>query len=265
MQNELVIGPLPYIYLGDGLKLPTYPIVISLLFAVLIFYINKRARKLDYSGSTALDLFLWCVGAGAVGARLLHIVYEAPGYYLENPLHIFYFWQGGFVFYGGLICGVVAGWVYVLVKKQSFLLWLDFATPIVSLGYALGRWACFLAGCCYGQVCDLPWAISVRQIDTFTHATTYVHRHPTQLYASALEFLLLAFILFFEKKKILSKKAGHLFFLWLALHSLCRILVETFRADDRGVMLGSLSISMILSLLFISVSFVVLFRPHRKK
>lgn len=235
----------------------------SLLFTGLVFYVNRRSFKRDHSGATALDLFLWVVIGGAIGARLLHVVYEEPAYYLENPLRVFYFWQGGFVFYGGVIAGFFAGWLNLKIKKQSFPLWLDFFVPVISLGYAIGRWACFLAGCCYGKICDLPWAVSVQQIDTQQNFTVAVHRHPTQLYASVLEFALLYVVLRFEKQQYFAKKPGHLFFFWLGVHSLARVFVELFRDDDRGAMIGPISISMFLSFVFAATSFVILFRKRR--
>jgi phosphatidylglycerol---prolipoprotein diacylglyceryl transferase len=260
LENTIVLGPLPTLNFGGGLILPTYPLFISLMFAGLVLYVYRRAAKRDFSGVTALDLFLACVGGGAVGARLLHVVYEQPAYYLEHPIKVFYFWQGGFVFYGGLITGLFAGWLTLRIKKQSFSQWLDFFVPVLSLGYAVGRLACFLAGCCYGKVCDLPWAVALKEVNIQTGLILYVHRHPTQLYASLLEFLLLFTVLYFEKKKTFAKFHGHLFLFWLIVHSFTRALLELFRDDDRGVMVGSMSISMILSLWMAAIALTLLFR-----
>ncbi len=262
MSSTIVLGPLPTLDFGGGLVLPTYPLFVSLLFTGIVLYINKRAFKRDHSAATALDLFLWVVVGGTLGARLFHVFYEEPAYYMANPLHIFYFWQGGFVFFGGVIAGFFAGWLNLKIKKQSFPLWLDFFTPVISLGYAVGRWACFLAGCCYGKVCDLPWAVAFREINPQINTIVEVHRHPTQLYASLLEFALFAAVIKLEKKRVF-KKPGHLFFFWLGVHALTRVLIELFRDDDRGAMIGPMSVSMLLSLIFAAISFTVLFR--RKK
>lgn len=226
----------------------------------MVFYVHRRAHKHDHSVTTALDLFLYCVFAGAIGARLFHVIYEEPNYYLANPWRVFSFWQGGFVFYGGLISGFFAGWLYLKIVKQSLSLWLDFFTPVLSLGYAIGRWACFLSGCCYGKICDLPWAIGLKQINLENHSAVYVYRHPTPLYSSFAELILLYFILRLEKQRTLSKTPGHLFFYWLGLHSLLRLLMEFLRDDHRGDLLGSMSISSVLSLIFMLVSLFVISR-----
>ncbi|MBY0386403.1 prolipoprotein diacylglyceryl transferase [bacterium] len=218
--------------------LPVYFVVISVLLLGLVFWINSRSRKMHYSGTTALDLFFIVTLGGAIGARLFHIIFEDPQYYLQNPLLIFSFWNGGFVFYGGLIFGFLSGWVALNVKKQSFAYWLDFFTPVVSLGYAGGRVACFLTGCCYGKYCDLPWAIA--------------GRHPTQLYAVAAELIL--FVVILKKEKHQQKMPGQLFAFWLMAHSVTRFFIEIFRDDPRGPEFGIFSISMLLSLVFFILS-----------
>lgn len=222
------------------LQLPTYFVVISALITGVVFWINQRSYKKQYSGSTAFDLFFAVMISGFLGARLFHVVFEEWNYYRQDPVQILMFWQGGFVFYGGLIFGVLGGWLALQWKKQSFPLWLDFFTPLVSLGYAGGRVACFLTGCCYGKICDLPWA--------------YQFRHPTQLYAVVLELVILFFILRKENSQNLNNKPGHLFALWLLLHSASRIVMEIFRDDPRGPQWGSISVSLALSILFVAGS-----------
>src|SRR5687768_10118864 len=110
MENTVVLGPLPTLNFG-GLQLPTYNIYISLLLCGLIWYVNKRSFSRDASGATAMDLFLTVLISGAVGARLMHVFYEEPQYYLQNPIEVFYIWQGGFVYFGGLLAGLLGGFI----------------------------------------------------------------------------------------------------------------------------------------------------------
>lgn len=236
--------------LTSNLSSSIYFICISLILTGVVFWINDRSRKLQHSGTTALDLFFVVTLSGGVGARLFHVIFEEPLYYKEAPWRIFEFWQGGFVYYGGLIFGFFAGWLYLRIKKQSFAHWLDFFTPVVSLSYASGRIACFLAGCCYGKLCDLPWAIN--------------GRHPTQIYSVVLELLLLCALIKLEKNKWLKAVPGRFFALWLAIHSINRFIIEIFRADPRGPTVGPLSISMLLSLIFLTLSLSYLKLSHNE-
>lgn len=232
-------GLLPFLTFGS-LKLPTYFVVLSFLTLGLVLWINRRSRLKHYSGTTAFDLFFVVVFCGALGARFFHVIFEEWDYYRTQPSAILMFWNGGFVFYGGLIFGVLGGWVALQIKKQSFLSWLDFFTPIVSLGYAGGRVACFLTGCCYGKVCDLPWA--------------YESRHPTQLYAVFLELVLFFTLLKIEKTDWRQRREGRLFFFWLLFHSASRFVIELFRDDPRGPQWEFISLSLLLSAVFFIVS-----------
>lgn len=254
MQPSLIItGPLPFLQFGD-IRLPTYQVYMALMLCGLVLFLNWRADKKEVSASSALDLFIGGLASGAIGARLFHIFYEEPAYYWENPWRVFYFWQGGFVYYAGLIAGLLGGYIILKIKKESFALWADFLAPVVSLGYALGRLGCFLEGCCYGKVCDLPWAYPFGQLNLDTHEFLLVPRHPTQLYALVMELIVFATLLYLEKRKTFSQKPGALFMFWLLVHGLSRILMEFLRDDDRGFVLLGMSVSTLLSLILIFTS-----------
>ena len=137
---------------------------------------------------------------------------------------------------------------FIIIKrhKGSPTVWMDFFTPIISLGYALGRIGCFLAGCCYGEPSSVPWAVT---FSTDVAAPANTPLHPTQLYLSVSEFIILALVLFIEKKKIFPK--GGLFCFWLLLHSMSRLIIEPFRGDFRGEVFLSLSLSSWISLVFV--------------
>ena len=110
--ESVVLGPWPLIKFG-GLTLPTYYVVISAVLMVTTLFVAKRADQKKYSGSLALDMYLSILSAGVVGARVFHVLYEAPAFYFHNPLEILYFWQGGFVFYGGVLGGLLGAWLTV--------------------------------------------------------------------------------------------------------------------------------------------------------
>ena len=79
--------------------------------------------------------------------------------------------KGGLVFYGGLIGSSLAYILYARLKK--FPLWkgADVLAPSIALGYFFGRIGCLMNGCCYGRVCDLPWAIQARAVFSLTSTT----------------------------------------------------------------------------------------------
>jgi len=68
--------------------------------------------------------------------------------------------SGGLVIYGGMIGGVGAAFVYLLIKRAPVLAIADIMAPSLALGLALGRLGCFFNGCCFGGACEYPWAVT---------------------------------------------------------------------------------------------------------
>lgn len=229
------------------IQIPTFYLVISLSVTFILLLLNSELEQNPkINRKITFDLALLIMITGFIGGRMTHVVYEEWNFYREFPLEIFKFWKGGFVFYGGLFLALASVSLYLKNKKQSFYQWADFLTPYVGLSYALGRIGCFFEGCCYGTHCELPWAIA--------------NRHPTQLYMSLAEIVLLAVLMYWRKKQKDSFKTGLLFLAWVCGHALNRFAIEFFREDDRGAMLANLSISQWLSLVLFMGAFVLLVR-----
>jgi phosphatidylglycerol:prolipoprotein diacylglycerol transferase len=230
--------------------------VISLTYCLAVIWAFQRAPAAEKA--LALDVCLAIMLGGLLGARLTHVFYENWDYYKLSPLEIFKVWQGGFVFDGGFVGAVAAVWILMRLRSQSFLKWGDFFAPILAFGYALGRVGCFLNGCCFGKLCDLPWAIQFHQPGLPSGA-----RHPTQLYAVFWEIAVLALILWLERlrsRRATAFPAGAFFFLWLSLHASGRLVMEFFRDDYRGPDLLGLSIATWWALAMILVSFLFMTR-----
>lgn len=255
------LGPLPEIPLGL-FSLPSYYFVISLGYCICILWFYKRCEKRKLDQQQAMDIGLIILFAGFIGARLFHIFFELPSHYMKNPIEVFYFWQGGFVFFGGFITAYLSALVYARKLKSNFWEWHDAIAPILAFGYGFGRIACFLVGCCYGKVCDLPWATTIKQVHIETSHIEEVLRHPTQLYATGLEWLFLIFLLWYEKRRPI---AGRVFLAWLTLHSIGRIFMESLRDDPRGSQFFGLSISTLISILLLLLSAYLFFNRSDKK
>ena len=241
----------PFLTFNSSLLLSTYIFMMSMICSVSLLWAVKRADQKGFSRHKTLDYSLVIMIFGLLGARLVHVVFEYPDYYFENPLDIFLLYQGGFVFYGGFLSAFLGCFIVIKYRKDSPTVWMDFFTPIISLGYALGRIGCFLGGCCYGKPTygepfSVPWAVT---FSTGVAAPANIPLHPTQLYLSGSEFIIFALVLFVEKKKILP--TGGLFYFWLLLHSVSRLTIEPFRGDFRGEVFLSLSLSSWISVVFI--------------
>ncbi len=231
-------------------EFPIYYLVISAVVCLCLIWIRRRAVAQNFKPQFVLDLSLGGLIFGFIGARGFHVIYEYPELYLSEPWRIFDFGRGGYVYYGGLLLGLSAVWLY-LKKKKTLAIgqYFDLAAPVISAGYAFGRIACLLSGCCYGPFTEVFWHVE--------------HRHPTPLYATIIECLVLFLILYLEKNKnkVFSgyfRESGRLFFTWLSLHSLTRFFLEFWRDDFRGPSyLLSISSWISLGLLGLSVGFLL--------
>ena len=223
-----------------GLSVPSYFLVLSIVFSFIVLALVKRAKSLQIHPSKALDLYLYVLFGSFFGARAFYILYQDLSYFIKYPSEVFAFWKGGFVFYGGFIGGTIAILLFSKLRKEGLVLWLNFSAPLLALGYGLGRFACLLNGCCYGIETDVWWAVYMH--DMF--------RHPTQVYVSVWELLLFAFLILLEKKQGFNTWP-YVFSLWLIGHGLGRVVMESFRGDDRGELLFGTSVSTVISLCLI--------------
>ncbi|QLY25034.1 prolipoprotein diacylglyceryl transferase [Bdellovibrio sp. KM01] len=218
----------PTIEISSEIHVPTYYLVICVVVAICLIWVTRRSQQQKLSVPHTLDLSLLIMAFGFIGGRLFHVFYESFSYYQNNLMRILYFWDGGFVFYGGALLAAFAGMTYLYFKAHDQLEnYLDLLAPVLALGYGLGRIACFLAGCCYGRACDLPWAIA--------------GKHPSQLYAVLWELGVVMVLLGLEKSRRPLKffrTPGRLFYVWMILHGSGRLIMESFRDDFRGPTVG---------------------------
>ena len=226
-----------------GQQIPSYYPVISFAFCICLLWLLRRAQHLKFDERLVIDSALLVMLTSFIGARLFHVLFEDLSYYRAHPMDILKFWNGGFVFYGGALLTFMCGILFLKFKQQRIGEWLNLYAPVAALGYALGRVACLITGCCFGGVCEFPG---------------FSFRHPTQLYAIVLELAILVVLLKIERMEAanplfrkIKNVPGYLFCIWIFLHSWARVLMEYFRADPRGPMALGLSLSSCFSLIII--------------
>jgi phosphatidylglycerol:prolipoprotein diacylglycerol transferase len=224
----------PVLFSLGRLTIYSYGFMIAVGIVAGLFLARRQAAQEGIDQDKIIDIAFYCLLAALIGARLLFVLMNFQEY-TAHPLDIFKIWQGGLVFYGGLLPAVVIGLWYI--KRLDLPLWqiADIIAPSLALGHAFGRIGCFLAGCCFGRTCTLPWAV------TFTNpqslAPQGIPLHPTQLYSALGLLVLFAFLLFLRKKKTFQ---GELFWTYLLCYAVGRFFLEFLRGDDRGAVLGGL-------------------------
>ncbi|MCB9637501.1 MAG: prolipoprotein diacylglyceryl transferase [Myxococcales bacterium] len=223
------------VYLGE-LKLHTYGAMISLGFIFGIALSIREGRRVGIGADRILDLAFWILIASMAGSRILFIITEWNSYWADlqraTPFYnakLFRVWEGGLVFHGGLIGGLVATLFFVRSHKMNFFLLADVVVPTVALGQFFGRLGCFSAGCCYGKPCDLPWAVS---FPTGLEAAAKGHIHPTQLYEALATLAIFFAVVWIRRNK---RFHGQALVGYLLLYACVRFFIEIFRGDiSRG-------------------------------
>lgn len=182
---------------------------------------RKRADRFGIPKDKLVDLAVWMLAGGILGARIGYVLLDWE-YYGKHPIDILKFTEGGMTSFGGYILGLVGLWIWARINKVPTINVLDLMAGPALVAVAIGRIGCFLNGCCYGGPCDLPWAVHVHA----ENGTTYMG-HPAQLYDSAICILFALVIFNWEKRG--KYKPGQLFSLALIFSGVSRYLYEIFR------------------------------------
>jgi phosphatidylglycerol:prolipoprotein diacylglycerol transferase len=179
------------------------------------------------------DLLFLAVLGVILGGRLGYVLFYKPGHYLSHPLEIFYVWQGGMSFHGGLL-GVMLAMVIAARRHHiDYLRLMDFVAPLVPLGIAAGRMGNFINGELWGRVTDVPWGMVFRNAGD-------APRHPSQLYQFALEGMTLFVVLWWFSSK--PRRRGEVSAMFLMGYGTLRFIAEFAREPD--AFLGYLALGM---------------------
>lgn len=192
-----------------------------------------------------LEAFLtWAILGVIIGGRLGSVIFYNPEVYIADPLAIFRLWDGGMAFHGGLMGVVVAAFFFArkhAIPLGSLADALALATPP---GLFLGRIANFINAELWGRPTDAPWGVTFPTMcqapaiqgctteGAWFYYGTEVPRHPSQLYESMLEGLVLGVILLFLAYRGWLKRPGLIAGLFFAGYGAARMFVELFRQAD---------------------------------
>jgi len=228
----------PIAFKIGGFAIYWYGILVAGGFMAGLWTASRRCVLDKLDGKAISDLGVWIIIAGMLGARAMHVVTYWDALYAGKPLwQVLDFRGGGLVFYGGFIGAALAVILYTRFHgKQPLWKIADAFAPSIPLGHALGRVGCLMYGCCFGAVCDLPWAV---QFPAYSpaydalgqapgDAAHSVHVHPTQIYSVLLNAALYGGLVWLYRRK---RFDGQVFAVYLVGYSLNRFAVEFFRGD----------------------------------
>ena len=243
------------------IPLHTYGFMIALGFLSGIMTVRRLSAKSQINPDLTADLAFWLLMYGFIGARILFIITRLD-YFLQNPMDMFKVWEGGLVFFGGLIAATAYAFYYF--KKYKLDVWkmIDVLSPGLVVAHAFGRVGCLSAGCCYGRPTDVPWGIKINS-ELVDEGLRNVPLHPTQIYESVSLFILYFGLLNIFKNKKFDGQVGLTYFM---LYPIIRSIIEIYRGDSiRGFIIdGLLSTSQFISILVFIAGLIVLILRLKK-
>lgn len=208
------------------------------------------------------DLAMWLFFSGIIGARAFYLLQyhdrvfaeaQSPAGYLKAAVNLP---DGGLVLYGGVLLGLAAFFVFCRRRGISPLLTGDMMMPAFFVGLTFGRLGCFLNGCCYGDRCELPWAVTfpagsvpdtalVGRGFLSPELQASISLHPSQLYSSFNALVLALLTHFYFRTR---PKNGSVIALSLVAYPISRFTIEYLRGDEMGQFDTTLTISQWVSL-----------------
>ncbi len=209
----------PEIFSIGGFSIRWYSLmfVFSFYFGYLI--VSRMLKKEGVAEKMFDKLLTWMVIATIVGARLGHVLFYQPDYYLKHPLEILLIWEGGLASHGAAIGITIALWWFARKEKIDFWLLADRIVIAVALAGFFIRMGNLFNSEVFGRPTTLPWGFIFTSVDS-------IPRHPSQLY-EALAYLLIFFFLFwYYHKKQRKPERGVLFGWFLILIFGVRIIIE---------------------------------------
>ena len=227
---------------------------LAYIMGILLGWIYCKKKIIN--NQKILDLFddfiTYAILGIIIGGKIGYVLFYNLQYYIENPIEIFYVWNGGMSFHGGLIGVILVTQIFSKNNKSNPFIFLDLVSLSAPIGIFFGRLANFINSELYGTPAEIPWSVKFILIDN-------INRHPSQLYEAFFEGIVLFFILGYFYNKNYINKPGLLSSLFLIFYSFFRFLTEFFRSPDPhiGYLFLNLTMGQIISVIFMVLGLIL--------
>lgn len=197
----------------------TFGLLMVLAVVAGVWLALKRAPRFGIRKEDILDMAVWAVIAGIIGARLAYILMNWKTEFAGRPEKLLTLRFEGLTSFGALILGGLAVVLFARRKQIPVANLLDTVATPALIGWAIGRIGCLLNGCCYGRVCEAGLFCA--------NFGAFGWHQPAQLVETAIMLLGLPVVGFFEQKN--PRPNGRSFALALVVFNVSRFIYEFFR------------------------------------
>lgn len=258
-----------------GYRIAFYGIVIAIGMLLGSYIILKEAKRRGFKEDDFLDIIIWSLIIGVIGARAYYVAFAWDTYKYDLP-SIFNIRQGGLAIYGGIIAGVITAFIVTKKKKMNFVEAADIAIIGLPVGQCIGRWGNFFNREAFGDYSDglFRMLIPLNQVrsrsdvtikmlnNTVTIGKTeFISVHPTFLYESI--WTLMVFIVIFIMRKHI-RFNGQQFLTYVVLYGIGRFWIEGLRTDQLILWNTNIPVSQLLSALGVIVGIALLIMGNLK-
>lgn len=237
----ITVDPSPVAFTIFGKEIYWYGIVIACGMLAAFFLMCRKSRSFGLNEDNVLDMLMSAVPIGIVGARAYYCLFYWS-LFKNDPISVFYIWEGGLAIYGGIIMGAVGLLIYCRFAKKPVGTVLDVAAFGVIVGQIAGRWGNFFNREAYGGVTTLPWGMGVGNMENGVP----VLNHPTFLYESLWNLIGLLIMSRMTKKR---KYDGQVFTFYVFWYGLGRAWIEGLRTDSLYLFGTGIRVSQLLAVL----------------
>ena len=252
---------------GENFGIRYYGVAYMLGFACAwaLLHLYHRAGRSSLAANSIADLMTWIILGVLLGGRLGYFLLYQFDSLVRDPLVLLRVWEGGMASHGGFVGVMGALWWWTWKHDVPLFQISDLVVTTAPVGLLFGRLANFINGELWGKITDVPWAV------IFPHSATpgmplhlVLPRHPSQLYAAALEgALLLAYMQWrFWRSEVVRRQPGRLSGEFLIGYALVRILGEVFREPDASLLFGT-SRGTFYSIFLIGAGIVLIVRTRK--
>ena len=240
-----------------GFRVALYGVIIGIGVICGVLMAAHVSKKENMDPDVIWDFAIYAIIFSIIGARIYYVIFEWD-MYKDNLLAVFNLRNGGLAIYGAVIAAFLTLFIYTRIKKQSFLQMVDVCVPGLILGQAIGRWGNFTNREVFGGYTDnllamrLPIdAVRARDITEQLRAhiiavngVDYIQVHPTFLYESLWNLLILCLMLLYHRHK---KFNGETWLLYLGGYGLGRFWIEAIRTDQLYLTGTSIPVSQLIA------------------
>lgn len=250
-----------------GIDIAYYGIIIAIGMILAMLLICREAKITGQNVDNYYDLMIATIICGIIGARIYYVIFEWENY-KGDLMSVFNIRNGGLAIYGGIIGGGIAAFIYSKIKKMSFATILDTAVLGLLVGQIMGRWGNFFNREAFGGYTDNLFAMQIKLDEVggvisdsvaknikVVEGIEYIQVHPTFLYESLWNLLLLVIIMLYRKHK---RFEGEIACIYMIGYGVGRFFIESLRTDQLVIKGLGIAVSQMVSVVSILVGLAVI-------